>query len=215
MRFSVFEHVGRRSVVLGQQAGEKLRIELLASVRQASHGETIEISFEHVDIVSTLAISTFLVPFLDARRDVRPPTGVVVVQANEDQQDVIAKCMSFGSTTDGPLFIVNLSDDGRLVLLGKVDEALLNTWTVACKLGEFRASDLSEAFSISPQLANNRLQPFVRVGGLIRSPETAESGVRQYLYRLPLVGAGRTGIRGRDVPHSQAHARSKAVNISN
>jgi hypothetical protein len=187
MRFDVLDHVEGKSVVLGHDWGEKLRRELFAKVRQLADGDTVEISFAGVEIVSTLTVSAFLVSQLDARRDERPQVGIVVTNVNEDQQDIIVKCLEFSSTSAAPLFVVCRRENGELVLLGRVDATTRATWDVACRLKEFRAVDLATALGLSPQLANNRLARLIRVGALVRSATTAESGVREYVYGLPLL----------------------------
>ena len=192
MRFDVLGHAGGHSVVLGHESGEKLRRELFAEVRRLTDGETVEISFAGVEIVSTLTISTFLVSMIDARRGERPQVGIVVTDANEDQRDIIVKCLESSSTSAAPLLVACRTEDGDLSLLGKVDATTLRTWHEVCRLGEFRAADLAAALELSPQLANNRLARLTRVGALVRFPTTASSGVREYVYRLPLLpSAGR------------------------
>jgi hypothetical protein len=184
MRFDVAAHAGGERVVLGEW-GEKLRRELLAEVRQLAEGDTVEISFAGVQIVSTLTISEFLVSMLDARRDGRPHVGVVVTDADEDQRDVIVKCLEFSSTSVAPLLVACQMEDGELTLLGKVDATTRRTWDVVRRLGEFRATDLAAALGVTPQLANNRLARLTRVGALVRRPTVASSGVREFVYRLP------------------------------
>ncbi len=185
MRFDVLDHADGRPVVLGHDWGEKLRRELFAKVRQLADGDTVEISFAGVEIVSTLTVSVFLASLLDARRDERPQVGIVVTNLNEDQQDIIVKCLEYGSTSAGPLFVVCRRENNELALLGRVDATTRSTWDVACRLKEFRAVDLAAALGLSPQLANNRLARLIRVGALVRSATTAESGVREYMYGLP------------------------------
>jgi hypothetical protein len=191
MRFDVAAHVDGERVILGHEWGERLRRELLAEVRALDEGDTVEVSFDGVEIVSTLTVSAFLVSMLDARRDGRPHVGIVVTDANEDQRDVIVKCLEFSSTSTAPLLVACRADDGDLTLLGKVDPTTRRTWEAVRKLaesgvsGEFRAADLAAALQITPQLANNRLARLTRVGALVRSPATASSGVREYVYRLP------------------------------
>ena len=187
MRFDVLDHAGGHPVVLGHESGEKLRRELFAEVRSLEDGETVEISFAGVEIVSTLSISAFLVSIVDARRAERPQVGIVVTDVNDDQQDIIVKCLEFSSTSASPLLVACRTEEDRLTLLGKVDATTLRTWNEICRLGEFRAVDLAAAMNLSPQLANNRLARLTRVGALVRFPTTAPSGVREYVYRLPLL----------------------------
>jgi hypothetical protein len=186
MRFDVAAHVGGERVVLGHEWGETLRRELLAEVRRLADGDTVEVSFAGVEIVSTLTISAFLVSMLDARRDGRPQVGIVVTDVNEDQRDVIVKCLEFSSTSTAPLFVACRGDDGDMTLLGKVDATTRRTWDTVRGLGEFRAADLAAALDVTPQLANNRLARLTRVGALVRHPAIAASGVREFVYRAPL-----------------------------
>ena len=195
--FSIFEHVGKRRIILGDGVGENLLKDLNSCVGDADDGETIDISFDRIQLVSTRVISTLLVPFLLAPRTRGPRVSILTSKANEDLRDVIDKCLDYDSVPSAPLFVANLDENGDLDLLGRVDETVRHTWSVARRFGELRASDLAEAMNISPQLANNRLAPFLRVGALVRLASTSASGVREYIYCLPQTNTGHRSPRRR------------------
>lgn len=181
MNFAMREWTDSHGLLVGRDRGEDARAALERAVRAIGADEAIGVDFRGVDAITVSFVEGFFVPllghWLTGYYDEHP---VVVFGGNNEVTETLEAVLRLRN-------MAVLAVQGEEAALLGGEAGLGETARLAYALGEFSATDVASELGISLQAANNRLKDLVRRGVLARTASTAESGGRQYVYRVARV----------------------------
>jgi hypothetical protein len=160
---------------LGRQGRHRLDEEL--SGRQSVD---LTIDFAGVKAMTFSFADEFLGKFLTSLDTLDAELTVKVTGLTAESAEAVGVSVERRETS-----VAVLSATGGVELVG--DPILRETFEVTEKLGEFRANDLADLLSITPQNANNRLKRLTACGALRRARSNVGArGGREFTYtRVP------------------------------
>jgi hypothetical protein len=106
-----------------------------------------------------------------------PDVAFVISGLNDDTRFEVELCLSRRDAA------IAARTTTSFELLGG-DDYLKSTFARAATRTEFRASDLADELSVTPQNMNNRLKRLVNEGALLRDRDR-EANSKQFVYRVP------------------------------
>lgn len=147
------------------------------SIRGHDRVVTVRIRFDGVEAMTISFADEFLGRFYSsmAAGDVTA-AGVLLSGFNEETHEAVAICL------DRRDLIAVAAHHGETILMGR-SEPVDAAFRAALQLGEFRATDLAAALSITPQNANNRLKRLVGAGAVQRRQASVSNrGGKEFVY---------------------------------
>lgn len=156
---------------LGRQGRDRLDEELAGKKRV-----DLTIDFAGVTAMTFSFTDEFLGKFLSTLDTVDSELTVKVTGLNSENAEAVAVCLE---RRDTPVAV--LAASGVIALVG--DPMLSETFEKSLALGEFRANELADAMSITPQNANNRLKRLAACGALRRTRTSGGTrGGKEFVY---------------------------------
>lgn len=143
------------------------------------HGDVdLTIDFAGVEVMNISFADEFLGKFLTSHDFAAESTTVKVTGLGPDNLYSITVCVERRETN-----VVVLDPEGNLSLLG--DSILAETFARAVDLTLFKATELAEAMSLTPQNANNRLKRLAAAGALRKAQVTGSTrGGKEFTYEV-------------------------------
>jgi hypothetical protein len=136
----------------------------------------LTIDFAGVNAMTYSFTDEFLGKFLTTVDPAEQDLTIKVTGLNAENAEAVSVCVERRETQ-----VVILKADGTLTLVG--DPILGGTFDAARNLADFKANDLADALSLSPQNANNRLKRLVACGALRRGRTTGTTrGGKEFSY---------------------------------
>ena len=164
-----------------RERGRQVREDIEAKLAQLSAGDTLVLDFSGVDgitvsfgdeTVAKLVLARAAGDFADR--------GLAIEGANEDVHETLETVMARRKVA-----AVAIVPTGEPEVLGEVGW-LAETLKAALELQSFRATELAERLSITPQAANNRLRMLVASGAVARERTVPEGGGKEFGYRTAI-----------------------------
>ncbi len=155
------------------------REELEARIKAHNGAVAVYISFDGVEAMTISFADEFLGRFYSSMAaGFLATAGVLLSGFNEETREAVAICL------DRRDAVALAMDNDQTTLTGRT-ESLVDTFRAALELSEFRANDLAEALSITPQNANNRLKRLVEAGALQRRQAAVSNrGGKEFVYSV-------------------------------
>lgn len=142
----------------------------------------LTIDFTNVTAMTISFADEFLGKFLSTVDASGREMTIKVAGLNTENAEAVSICLERRETQ-----VVVVTADGTLALAGA--PVLTDTFNAALRLGEFKANDLAEALSITPQNSNNRLKRLAAVGALRKSRTTGSPrGGKEFSYQVVTAG---------------------------
>jgi hypothetical protein len=141
-------------------------------------GVDLTIDFAGVEVMNISFADEFLGKFLTSHDFSAESTTVKVTGLSPDNLYSIAVCVERREAN-----VVLLDPAQGLSLLG--DNILAETFARAVELTAFKATELAEAMSLTPQNANNRLKRLAAAGALRKAQVTGSTrGGKEFTYEV-------------------------------
>ncbi len=172
--FNVLQ-LGRYLATRGRGRVGRDRLDDLLADRE---GVDLTIDFAGVEAMTISFADEFLGKLLTSHDFSITGTTVAVTGLNAENRFTVLVCVERRETR-----VVVLEEDGRRELVG--DKVLSETFDKAVELGVFKANDLADAMSLSPQNANNRLKRLAESGALRKVQVTGSArGGKEFMYHV-------------------------------
>ncbi|MGW4211729.1 STAS-like domain-containing protein [Lentzea sp. NPDC004789] len=167
---------------------------LLEEILAGKSGVDLTIDFTGVTAMTISFADEFLGKFLASLEAASQDMTLKVAGLNIENAEAVTICLERRDAQ-----VVVLDTDGALKLDGA--SPLPETFDAALELGEFKANDLAQRLSITPQNANNRLKRLAAVGAL-RKTRTVGSprGGKEFSYAAVTASVPDTDGLSTDVP---------------
>lgn len=145
-------------------------------VAGAKVGTDLTIDFTSVTAMTYSFTDEFLGKFVSTLDAANQEITLKVTGLNVENTEAVSISLERRETQ-----VAVLEADGTLKLVGS--PPLAEAFQAALELGEFKANDLAQRLSISPQNANNRLKRLAAVGALRKTRTTsAPRGGKEFSY---------------------------------